>query len=434
MAARSYRMAGRDRVWDGLTVVRHVGGVSTPTVEALRDVLTWLGEQRPDHRLFCRLDRARMRWVPVSAEERPAWIERLATLGRPDRQPTDPHPAEWSHMGPDEPQLQLMLFPHSYVIRFNHGIGDYTYTHAVERELLSAALTGRAPEALVQPAVRRPVLTATRVTVRSVGLPFLSALAGRAGGADTAETADGQETTPAPMVAAAPGPVPLETRLALVQPDARARLKEWRTAHEVSEAAALFALTVAALEDLGGPRLPVVVLMDARSTLPRRSVVEGNLLASIVVPREKVASPDAFRQFSKEVYANGRVVAEVARAAAGQAVRALLRRPSKRFVPADGSLTAMTLSYVRDTPGPKDALAYIEPGTFNGSTNGPGAGATLGLWYHSTREVLMVGGSTAPQHVGLLEALVARLAEMPVDLIAGAAGAAGAAEAAGVAG
>jgi hypothetical protein len=402
-------MAGRDRVWDGMTVARHISGTSVPSADGLREALNWLGERRPDHRLFCRLDRRRGRWVPVPDAERAAWIEQVVTVWPEHIDPTAPLPESWEQLAPDGPQMRIVVLPRSYAVVFNHGFGDYTYTYSLERQLIAAAASGEPPTDLLGPGPDHAVARAVWHTARRVGRPFASVVRARL----LPSRGAGSEPAQQPADAAAS---PLVHRMTVVAPDARARLKELREAHSSSEAATLFALAVAAVGDADGPELPVFVLMDTRSALRAGAIPEGNFIAAVEVPRSEASSPAGFSRFTKQVYDSGRVVVDLAHAAAGQAVRGRLRRgqPLPAAVAAP-RLTALTLSYVRFSRtrgGPATA-----PGVFNGFTTGPTVGSTLGLWFFSSSAGLCVGGTVAVEHADVLEAALKRISEVPLELL-----------------
>lgn len=129
------------------------GPLETPSADALRLAVRRLADEDPQHRLFLRLDRRRLRWIhprPAELDARCAsLVEDGLDLTRPDR---TVERLLGRDLG-DEP-VRLLVGPDGAGAVFSHAFADGSYINALLPELLHAARDDRAPRLPVEQAPR----------------------------------------------------------------------------------------------------------------------------------------------------------------------------------------------------------------------------------------------------------------------------------------
>jgi hypothetical protein len=329
------RLSVRDRYFAGTEVAKIVGPMAAPSAGAVRAALAGMRADRPDAKVFSRLDVQGGRWRPVP--DFPAWANDLVIdlAGADDPEQTTARML--AHPMDGRPFLIASGGPYPG-IRFNHAVGDAAFIDPFFIAVLGAAGAGAEAHYPFPRSTRLPLLrAAAHHFTRHPGSLFTAARVSRA-----------------PRGSGPAGPArPWEPDL--VHASARSaaggarRLREWRDAN--ASGASLSAVLSAAAAAAVRRHLPepardgLFMLFDARRYLPRGRVVDGNFVVGEYVP---TADPT-------DVHAIHDTVARRVRAGRSLAVLAVhhagLLRAGRRAGPAPAG--------VPPEPRPQLALSYL---------------------------------------------------------------------------
>jgi hypothetical protein len=324
----SQRLVARDRTWLAVDSLRTCGPLHGVTVSGLRDALVRLHEEQPALRCVSRLDRAAVRWVPLSSADFAGFVESLVvpvdTRG-PDR------PDAVTRWLIDEPLGErplLLAVADGYVgAKISHALGDGRIVNTLFPELIRAAV-GRRPARPPFPApVRLPLVRAAMHTF----------------GRHPGRLVRGARITRPPVSEDAGPWLPWKPDVmyrSVRSPAALADVRAWRDRYApgLSAAAVLFAATPVALARCGlAPKWPgAVVLVDARRYLPVGATVDGNFSwGQYVVPTD-LGDPRAVHEALRTELGTGRPLTMLALRTgrlALSALSALSRTPDPGPVP-----------------------------------------------------------------------------------------------------
>jgi hypothetical protein len=264
------RLPARDRGWLGVDNLRVLGPFAGVDVTRLRGALVGMHADRPGDPAVCLLDRAGIRWVPLSATDFATFADRLVVPvddpGGDDRAAADAVTRYLIDTNLGDRPILLATCRGFVGAKISHAVGDGRVVNTLFPELIRAAADGRPARPAFPPPTRLP---AARAVLHHFGRRpdrLLRAL-----------------PVARPPSSAASGSGPWRPDVAYTSmgsAHALAAIREWRdqAMPGVSAAAILFAATAVALRrcDLT-PKWPgAVVLVDARRYLPPGGAVNGN--------------------------------------------------------------------------------------------------------------------------------------------------------------
>lgn len=301
---RERRLSPRERGWLDVDTVRGIGPFTGITADGLRDALVRLHRRHPTHPAVCRLDRDRLRWIPVSEPEFAAGVRDMVL----DLAPRGDQPAEYAaHRLMDEPARDrpvLLAVCDRYVAkRMAHCVGDGRVSNTLLPGLIRAAATGAEVEPLPSPAPRLPL---TRALLRHIGTrPW--------------RIAEVRIRRPPATGAGAPT-MPWHPSLAHRSSRSDRRLlpaiRAWRdrTLPGVTIAVIVFSALAAAFDRVGlGTDQPgMVVLVDGRRYLKKSDDVGGNLSTGQYLIPERLSDPRAVDRALRAELASGSALAMMA--------------------------------------------------------------------------------------------------------------------------
>ncbi len=265
------RLPARDRGWLGVDNLRVLGPFAGVGATGLRDALVGMHADRPTDPAVCLLDRAGIRWVPLSAPDFATFADRLVVPvddpGGDDRAAADAVTRHLVDASLGDRPILLATCRGFVGAKISHAVGDGRVVNTLFPELIRAAAEGRAARPAFPPPTRLP---AARAVLHHFGRrphKLLRAL----------------PVARPPAAASSAASVPWQPDVAYTSmgsTHARAAIRAWRdeAMPGVSAAAVLFAATAVALRrcDLT-PKWPgAVVLVDARRYLPPGGAVNGN--------------------------------------------------------------------------------------------------------------------------------------------------------------